>query len=259
MCPSGHSSYESASLARAGHATMGAPDRAHDGSALAFGTLFSSQGARRPGPPDSFRQQRAAGPRPATPTQPWDLVGYVRRPPYRLPLSGRWLPMRDPSLPDCPGAHIWYGSPSGPSNKANRVANPQVSAPELPDLGDLGEAAAANLPHAAAKRIPHRVLQGLDWDSKSLLDLCPRLPVPANPTLFHQPAGPRTRLGQTELDEERRVVHEEDAGCLLGHDRGAADGDLRHLLGNLAVLVNAIEQLLRRVGCLSPVVERDHF
>jgi len=95
----------------------------HDGSALAFGTLFSSQGASSPGWPassDSFGQQegrRLTGRQPRRIRSP--SIGYVRRTPPCLPLSERWLPSG--ALPPEPPRErpLWYGRRKGTSTRGS--------------------------------------------------------------------------------------------------------------------------------------------
>jgi hypothetical protein len=102
-----------------------------DGSALAFDTLFSSQGANpaastRPPNTGSLQRryrrlsgQRLRRSRPGT-------NGYVRGSPCSVPLSGRWLPMQDPSpgLSQEPG----YGTPAAqmPSTRPGVIPGPQL-------------------------------------------------------------------------------------------------------------------------------------
>ncbi len=87
--------YESASLESGVHAANRAQPASHDGSALAFGTLFSSQGTR----PRSFRPQSSSSQHEGRrrcaddPDEPLLLrAGYVRQSPSAVSLLGSWLP-----------------------------------------------------------------------------------------------------------------------------------------------------------------------
>src|SRR5262249_37276001 len=89
--------------------------RSHDGNALAFGTLSSSQGA---GPCRGVRlsdsglpQEETAGSHSRRPRRcPVSRIGYVRGPPCHLPLSERWTPMQDSLSWFLPGTAL-YGTP----------------------------------------------------------------------------------------------------------------------------------------------------
>src|ERR1041385_3747916 len=110
--PSGLGFVRSASLEPVGHGRTRSPRHLHDGSALAFGTLFSSQGASRPlwallsGPRDTKRPPVL---KPAARRSRSDCTNQarVRRTSCMFELSERGFPIRD-SLPRGPpeGSHM---------------------------------------------------------------------------------------------------------------------------------------------------------